>query len=64
MKKIIAVILALWAFAAFSFAVGCKKAEEATEPATTEEQATEEQQGEQEGAEETPAPEQSAEGQE
>jgi len=61
MKKIIAVVLALWAFAAFSFAVGCKKAEEATEPATTEEQATEEQQGAEEGAEEAPAAEEPAE---
>jgi len=60
MKKIIAAVLVLWAFAAFSFAVGCKKAEEATEPATTEEQATEEQQGEEEESEETPAPEQPA----
>lgn len=50
MKKIIAVILALWAFAAFSFAVGCKKAEEATGPTTGEEQ-----------TEEAPAPEQPAE---
>jgi hypothetical protein len=65
MKKIIAVILALWAFAAFSFTVGCKKAEEATAPATTEEQATEEQateeqQGAQQETQEKPAPEQPA----
>ena len=60
MKKIIAAVLALWAFVAFSFAVGCKKAEEATAPATTEEQATEEQQGEQEETEEAPAAEETA----
>ena len=60
MKKIIAVVLALWVFAAFSFVVGCKKAEETTTPAMNEEQATEEQQGEQEKSEETPAPEQPA----
>jgi len=33
MKKIMAVALALFLFAAFSFVAGCKKAEEPTAPA-------------------------------